>query len=159
MKIGRRGTAVMGNAVAVLGAVVQASAYGVPQMIVGRLLTGFAIGSISCSIPTYLNECVSKIHDRGPANALNAMFLIGGVPLAYWVDYGFVHWYTQASWRIPVVLQCCFAIPAGLILFFCQILRAGTTHVEGLQKAMQRCHVFTTKTSTLTLFKLPKEAS
>ncbi|ETN41003.1 uncharacterized protein HMPREF1541_02935 [Cyphellophora europaea CBS 101466] len=112
MKIGRRGTAVMGNAVAVLGAVVQASAYGVPQMIVGRLLTGFAIGSISCSIPTYLNECGSKIHDRGPANALNAMFLIGGVPLAYWVDYGFVHWYTQASWRIPVVLQCCFAIPA-----------------------------------------------
>lgn len=83
MKIGRRGTIVMGNSVAVVGAIVQATAYGVPQMIVGRLLTGFAIASISSSVPTYLSECGSTIHDRGPANAVNAMFLMGGVPLAY----------------------------------------------------------------------------
>ena len=87
MKIGRRGTILMGNAVAVAGAVVQASAYGLPQMLVGRLLTGFAIGAISCSAPTYLNECANKAQDRGPANAVNAMFLIGSVPLAYWVSH------------------------------------------------------------------------
>jgi MFS family permease len=73
----------MGNAVAVVGALIQASAYSVPQMIVGRLFTGFAIGSISSSVPSYLNECGSSIHDRGPANAINAMFLIGGIPVAY----------------------------------------------------------------------------
>lgn len=117
MKIGRRGTVIMGNSVAVLGALIQATSYGVPQMIVGRLLTGFAIGSISSSVPTYLNECGSKVHDRGPANAINAMFLIGGVPLAYWVDLGFVHWDAQASWRIPVVIQCFFAISAGCIFW------------------------------------------
>lgn len=83
MKIGRRGTIIMGNSVAVIGAIVQATAYGVPQMMVGRLLTGFAIGSISSSVPIYLTECGSKIHDRGRANAVNAMFLIAGVPIAY----------------------------------------------------------------------------
>ena len=34
------------------------------------------------------------------------------------IDYGFVHWFSQASWRIPVILQCCFAIPAGVIMWF-----------------------------------------
>lgn len=118
MKIGRRGTVIMGNAVAVVGALIQASSYSMAQMIVGRLLTGFAIGSISSSVPTYLNECGSKVHDRGPANAINAMFLIGGVPLAYWINYGFVQWDAQASWRIPVILQCFFAISAGTIMWF-----------------------------------------
>ena len=63
----------MGNAVAVVGAVLQASAYGLPQMFVGCLCTGFAIGAISCSVPTYLNECANKSDERGPANAINAM--------------------------------------------------------------------------------------
>ena len=71
------------NAVAVVGALLQASAYGVPQMLVGRVCTGFAIGSISSSVPAYLNECGSKVHDRGPANAINAALLLGGVPLGY----------------------------------------------------------------------------
>lgn len=34
------------------------------------------------------------------------------------IDYGFVHWDHQASWRIPIILQCAFAIPAGLVAFF-----------------------------------------
>lgn len=118
MKIGRRGTILIGNVVAIAGAVVQATAYGVPQMIVGRLLNGFAIGAISSSVPTYLNECGSKITDRGPANALSAMFVISGVPIAYWLDYGFVQWHHQASWRIPIILQCVFAILAGLIIWY-----------------------------------------
>lgn len=73
----------MGNCAAVIGALIQASAYGVPQMIVGRLITGFAIGSLSSSVPAYLNECGRRIEDRGPALAITAMYLIGGVPLAY----------------------------------------------------------------------------
>ena len=84
-KIGRRGTILMGNSVAVVGALLQASAYSQGQMYVGRIAEGFAIGSISSSVPTYLNECGSRIHDRGPANAINAMLLLGGVPLGYWV--------------------------------------------------------------------------
>jgi MFS family permease len=96
-RLGRRGTILLGNLVAVFGAVIQASSYFVGQLIAGRLLTGFALGCISSAVPTYLNETGVEIGDRGPANAFNAILLISGVPLAYWVDYGFTKMYTQAS--------------------------------------------------------------
>ncbi|KAH7382676.1 MFS transporter [Phaeosphaeria sp. MPI-PUGE-AT-0046c] len=117
-RLGRRGTILLGNLVAVFGAVVQASSYSVSQLIVGRLLTGFAIGCISSAVPTYLSETGVEIGDRGPANAFNAILLISGVPLAYWVDYGFTKMYTQASWRVPIVLQCSFAFFSGGIMWF-----------------------------------------
>jgi MFS family permease len=80
-KIGRRGTVIMGNAVAIIGAILQASSYSVAQIIVGRLCTGFAIGCISAAVPSYLSETGGEIGDRGPANALNGIFLISGVPI------------------------------------------------------------------------------
>lgn len=40
-----------------------------------------------------------EIGDRGPANAINAILLISGVPLAYWIDYGFVQSNAGWSWR------------------------------------------------------------
>ena len=117
-KIGRRGTILMGNFAAIFGAVIQASSYSVGQLIAGRLVTGFAIGCISSAVPTYLNETGVEIGDRGPANAMNAALLISGVPLAYWIDYGFTKMDTQASWRVPIVLQCVFAIFSGGCMWF-----------------------------------------
>ncbi|KAF2727734.1 hypothetical protein EJ04DRAFT_557195 [Polyplosphaeria fusca] len=117
-RLGRRGTIIMGNVVAVFGSVVQASSYSVAQIIVGRLLTGFSIGCISSAVPTYLSETGVDVGDRGPANAFNAILLISGVPLAYWIDYGFTHWYAQASWRIPIILQCVFAFFSGGTMWF-----------------------------------------
>ncbi|OAG06873.1 MFS transporter [Paraphaeosphaeria sporulosa] len=117
-RIGRRGTILLGNLAAVFGAVIQASSYSVAQLIVGRLVTGFAIGCISSAVPTYLNETGVEIGDRGPANALNAILLISGVPLAYWVDFGFTKMYNQASWRVPIVLQVIFAFFSGGCMWF-----------------------------------------
>lgn len=59
-----------------------------------------------------------EVGDRGPANAINAILLIGGVPLAYWIDYGFVHYDGQFSWRVPIIFQCVFAITSGTCMFF-----------------------------------------
>jgi len=116
--LGRRGTIIMGNIAAIFGSVIQASSYSVGQLIAGRLLTGFAIGCISSAVPTYLSETGIEIGDRGPANAFNAILLISGVPLAYWIDYGFTKTYTQASWRVPIILQCIFAFFSGGVMWF-----------------------------------------
>ncbi|KAF2015036.1 MFS transporter [Aaosphaeria arxii CBS 175.79] len=116
--IGRRGTIIMGNIAAIIGSVIQAASYSVPQLIVGRLCTGFAIGCISSAVPTYLSETGIEIGDRGPANALNAILLISGVPLAYWVDYGFTKMDNQASWRVPIIFQCIFAFFSGGTMWF-----------------------------------------
>jgi hypothetical protein len=54
MPLGRRGCILMGDAFVIVGAILQASAWSVPQIIVGRCLCGFGIGFISCSVPTYM---------------------------------------------------------------------------------------------------------
>lgn len=117
-RIGRRGVIILGNAVAIVGSIIQATSWSVAQLIVGRVLTGFAIGCISSAVPTYINETGAEKGDRGPANAFNAILLITGVPIAYWVDYGFTQLGTQAGWRIPIALQCVFAIISGGTMIF-----------------------------------------
>ncbi|KAK5107240.1 hypothetical protein LTR62_001594 [Meristemomyces frigidus] len=117
-RMGRRGTVLLGNLMAIIGSVLQASAYSVAQLIVGRLCTGFAIGCISSAVPTYLSETGVEVGDRGPANAFNAILLISGVPLAYWIDYGFIMSDSQASWRVPIIFQCIFAIISGGTMYF-----------------------------------------
>lgn len=117
-RLGRRGTIILGNIAAIIGSVIQASSYSVAQLIVGRLCTGFAIGCISSAVPTYLSETGVEIGDRGPANAFNAALLISGVPIAYWIDYGFTKMDTQASWRVPIIFQCIFAFFSGGCMWF-----------------------------------------
>jgi MFS family permease len=82
------------------------------------VITGFAIGCISSAVPNYLAETGVEIGDRGPANAFNAIMLISGVPLAYWIDYGCTKSNGQWSWRAPVAFQCIFAIVASVCMFF-----------------------------------------
>jgi MFS family permease len=117
-RMGRKGTIILGNVAAIIGSVIQATSYSVAQLIVGRLIQGVSIGAISSAVPTYLSETGVEIGDRGPANALNAILLISGVPLAYWVDYGFTKMENQASWRVPIIFQCIFAIISGGTMFF-----------------------------------------
>lgn len=77
-RMGRRGTIILGCVAAVIGSVIQTASYSVAQLIVGRVITGFAIGCISSAVPTYLAETGVEIGDRGPANAVNAAMLITG---------------------------------------------------------------------------------
>lgn len=117
-RLGRRGTIILGNIAAVIGSVIQSSSYSIAQLIVGRCCTGFAIGCISSAVPIYLSETGVESGDRGPANAFNAIMLISGVPIAYWIDYGFTKMNNQISWRLPIAFQCIFAaIGGGCMLF------------------------------------------
>ena len=47
MKTGRRNMLLFANALVVIGAIIQASAYGMAQIIVGRIVCGFGIGMVS----------------------------------------------------------------------------------------------------------------
>jgi Sugar (and other) transporter len=75
------------------------------------------VANINSAVPTYLSETGSEVGDRGPANAFNAFMLISGVPIAYWVDYGFTKMDNQISWRLPIAFQCIFAIFGGVAMY------------------------------------------
>lgn len=120
MKIGRRGTILLGNFLICVGAVLQAATYSVSQIIVGRIVAGCGIGCIASAVPTYMSEMSLEANERGPEVSYQLALLITGVALAYWIDLGFVagldeHIYL---WRIPLALQSCFAIFSAAILLF-----------------------------------------
>ena len=87
-------------------------------MIVGRLMCGFGIGFISCTVPTYMAEMSIKAAQRGPEVAFTCALLISGIPLAYWIDFGFTRMTNQVSWRFPIGFQAFFAIMSGTVMLF-----------------------------------------
>ena len=54
MKIGRKGTILLGCLLICIGALLQASSYSVGQIIVGRIVAGSGIGCIASAVPTYM---------------------------------------------------------------------------------------------------------
>ncbi len=119
MRIGRKGTILLGCLLICIGALLQASTYSIAQIIVGRIVTGAGIGNIAAAVPTYMAEMSLEAKERGPEVSYQLALLISGVALAYWVDLGFVQGLEQHPWlwRIPLALQSCFAIFAASLLF------------------------------------------
>lgn len=137
MKIGRKGTILLGNLLICIGALLQASTYSVAQIIVGRIVTGCGIGCIASAVPTYMAEMSRDAKERGPEVSYQLALLITGIPLAYWVDLGFVQGLEKHPylWRIPLAMQSCFAIfSAGLLSLLPDTPRwyyARNRHAEG----------------------------
>jgi len=60
MKIGRKGTILLGCLLVCIGALLQASTYSLGQMLVGRIVAGAGIGCIAAAVPTYMvRHCAS----------------------------------------------------------------------------------------------------
>ncbi|KAH8691883.1 putative sugar transporter STL1 [Talaromyces proteolyticus] len=115
MKMGRRNSILMGNAIVVIGGALQASSFSVAQIIVGRLLSGFGMGFISATVPMYISELSIEASQRGPAVGWQIVILISGIPLAYWIDLGFTQMTNQVSWRFPIALQSGFAFTSATL--------------------------------------------
>ncbi|KAK2754289.1 hypothetical protein FQN54_007169 [Arachnomyces sp. PD_36] len=108
MPLGRRNCILLGDCFVVVGGALQASSWSVPQIIIARVLCGFGIGLISSTVPTYMSEMSIRHAERGPEVAVQCIYLINGVALAYWVDFGFTRMSNQLSWRFPIALQSLF---------------------------------------------------
>ncbi|KAL1304359.1 hypothetical protein AAFC00_003363 [Neodothiora populina] len=119
MKVGRKGTILIGCLLINIGALLQASTYSVGQIIVGRIVTGSGIGCIASAVPTYMAEMSLEASERGPEVSYQLALLITGVALAYWIDLGFVQGLDRHPWlwRIPLAMQSCFACFSAILLF------------------------------------------
>jgi len=63
-RLGRKRTIIIGASVLAVGTVIQCSSYGLPQLIVGRIITGTGNGIITSTIPVWHAE-LSKAQSRG----------------------------------------------------------------------------------------------
>jgi MFS family permease len=112
MPLGRRNCILMGDAFVIVGTILQATSFSVAQIIIARVLCGFGIGFISCSVPTYMAEMSIESKERGPEVSIQCIYLITGVAIAYWLDFGVSH-STMELWRFPIAFQGFFAIISG----------------------------------------------
>jgi MFS family permease len=62
--LGRKRTIIIGSVIMIIGATIQASSFGLSQLIPGRLITGFGNGMNTSTVPTWQAE-TSKSHRRG----------------------------------------------------------------------------------------------
>lgn len=115
---GRRRTIMLGCTVLSIGAAIQTASFGIPQLIVGRIVTGLGTGMNTSTVPVWHSE-TTKAHNRGKALGIELAVNIFGVMLSYWVDYGMSFVTNPAQFRVPIAIQIIFAIGTVILILFC----------------------------------------
>ncbi|GAA5835612.1 hypothetical protein JCM11251_002976 [Rhodosporidiobolus azoricus] len=112
--IGRKWVIGLADLIFIIGAIMQAVAYGPNSywvMAVGRLIIGFGVGLASLVVPLYIGE-LSPTSLRGRLVTLNVVAITFGQVVAYLLNLAFQH--VAHGWRyqvglgaIPPFLQLC----------------------------------------------------
>ncbi|OWB54907.1 hypothetical protein B5S28_g768 [[Candida] boidinii] len=108
-RFGRKRMIWMGSLIMGIGAILETAAYGLPQLIVGRVVCGVGNGLNTATVPSWLSEC-ARPERRGILNMISAALNILGVMTSYWIGFGFYFVDNSANWRFPMAFQCVFAI-------------------------------------------------
>jgi sugar porter (SP) family MFS transporter len=109
-KLGRRKTIFIASVVQGVGAILQASAFGFAQFIVGRIVIGLGTGGIIATVSVWQSE-VSKAESRGEHVSAFGVFCASGIALALWVAFGMS--FTQpssVSWRFTLAFTLFLSI-------------------------------------------------
>ncbi|KAI1353501.1 putative sugar transporter [Xylaria sp. FL0043] len=108
-KLGRKKTIIAGHVLNTVGASLQASAYNLPQLVIGRTLNGIGIGITSTMSPVYLGECV-KPHLRGRLLVIGASSNVSSFALSSWINYALSFRTGALQWRLPLAIQLFFPL-------------------------------------------------
>jgi MFS transporter, SP family, solute carrier family 2 (myo-inositol transporter), member 13 len=99
-----------------IGAILQAAAYSIAQMSVGRLVVGFGVGSAAMVVPLYIAE-IAPTKVRGRMIGLNNMSITGGQVISYGIGAAFAK--VPHGWRYMVGLGAVPAIILACLLPLC----------------------------------------
>ncbi|CAL5873598.1 uncharacterized protein PFLUO_LOCUS7879 [Penicillium psychrofluorescens] len=116
--LGRRRMLFAAGIVVIVGVILQATPFSLPQLIVARIITGLGVGAFTGTAPMYVSECASA-NARGRMVLMQGFFAIGGIVLATWIEFGlFFAKDSQANFRFPIALQALFAIIVVSLIMF-----------------------------------------
>jgi sugar porter (SP) family MFS transporter len=107
--LGRRRMIFLGTAIMIVGAILQASAFSLEQLIIGRIITGLGNGGNTSTVPMWQSETCSA-HKRGKLVMIEGALISGGIAISYWVDLGFAFAPNSVSWRFPLAFQIAFCL-------------------------------------------------
>ncbi|KAI0123036.1 general substrate transporter [Xylariales sp. AK1849] len=106
-RLGRKNTILTGTTIMSIGAILQISAFGVPQMIVGRIVAGIGNGINTSTAPVWQGE-TSKASWRGKLIVIEMIMNIFGFMLSNWVTFGLSYVSGSIAWRLPLAIQFIF---------------------------------------------------
>ncbi|CAG9983503.1 unnamed protein product [Clonostachys byssicola] len=115
-KLGRRRTIWLAMGFVLVGATLQASAYSVAHLVIGRVVTGFGTGIKTSTVPMYQSELCNP-EARGRLVSSEVLFVGVGITIAYWFDFGMSFVGGQVAWRLPIAFQLVFAIGVIILVF------------------------------------------
>lgn len=118
-KLGRRLFIVIGGALLIVGAGLQAGSRSSAYLIAGRVVGGIGMGLNTTMVPIWVAE-TSKATTRGALIATQLSIVILGLTIAYWFDYGMIqnHPNGTAVWRLPIAFQVVFILLTFATIFF-----------------------------------------
>ena len=106
--LGRRDNVAIGTSIVVLGAIVQSTSFSLAQLLVGRMIGGAGLGIFTAQSPTWQAETARK-EIRGRVIASSLSYLVIGLVIAYFLDYGMAKHPGSVSWRFPFAFQAFLA--------------------------------------------------
>lgn len=117
-RFGRRPIIFLGALLSLIGEALEASAYHLAQLIIGRIILGAGIGMLSGTVPTWQSEC-SSAKNRGRHVVLDGLFISLGYVLQAWINLGFYQFKTgPVTWRVPISIAAFFSILLMSCIFF-----------------------------------------
>lgn len=96
----------------IVGAILQTTSYGVPQVLIARFITGIGTGIETSTVPMYQSE-LCDADKRGRLVSSEPLFVGVGIVIAYFFDYGMSFTPGSAAWRVPIACQ---VIPAFVVI-------------------------------------------
>ncbi|KAF7306361.1 MFS sugar transporter [Mycena indigotica] len=103
--LGRRRTIMLGAAVGAAGSALEASAFSLAQLVVGRVVCGVGLGLISATAPNWQTEC-SRAGHRGFMVMLEGLFISAGLALQAFLNFGISHAKGDVTWRFSLAFSC-----------------------------------------------------
>jgi MFS family permease len=118
-RFGRRRSIQLGAFVCVVGAILQAASMHLAMMLIGRIVTGWAVGIMSMAVPVYQAELAHPKH-RGLIVGLSQQMIGVGFIVSTWIGYGSAHAPDSSSfqWRFPLAFQGVPALLLAVCLFW-----------------------------------------
>lgn len=101
-----------------VGAIIQTAAHDYGTLVAGRTIGGIGVGTLAMGAPLYITE-IAPPNLRGSLLVLEAISIVIGAIISYWITYGTRHIDGDWAFRLPFVLQMAPALLVGVgIQFF-----------------------------------------
>ncbi|RAK86349.1 sugar transporter [Aspergillus costaricaensis CBS 115574] len=97
----------------VIGATIQTAAQNYATIVAGRFIGGIGVGTLAMGAPLYISE-ISPPAWRGSFLVLEAISIVIGAIISYWITYGTRSIPSDWAFRLPFLLQIFPALVVGI---------------------------------------------